>query len=65
MDYNFHAKSFKFDFFSDFRVVNRIWIMAPDLWQFLTLTVIADLIYNLLPKKLLPTSHSQKPEAQK
>ena len=32
-DYNFHAKSFKFGFFSEFRVINRLWLLAFGLWQ--------------------------------
>ncbi len=33
-DYNFHAKSFKFGFFSEFRVVNRLWLLALGLWLY-------------------------------
>lgn len=48
--YNFHAKSFKFGFFSDFRVINCFWLMAPD-YGHSPKAVIADLIRNLLSGK--------------
>ena len=52
--YNFHAKSFKFVFFSEFRVVNRLWLLVLGLWQFLPLDVIADRHSVKTERNLLP-----------